>query len=165
MSTTGSTNPQGLDGIKAWCRVDGDYAKSGSAAVFFIDAGALLQATASLKAAGYYLEDVCGVDVREGIMLVYHFDRFDRPHRITLRMIVPHDRKEAPSIVSIFSGADWHERETFDFYGVVFTGHPNLKPLLLPDDLGFHPLLKEQEDQRKSIHQLLPIEMVIDHGA
>ena len=61
---------------------------------------------------------------------------------------------EVPSISNIYHGADWHERETRDFYGVVFSGHPNLKPLLLDEeDADFHPLLKE-ETNLKSLHEV-----------
>jgi len=59
-----------------------------------------------------------------------------------------------PSICDIYQGANWHERETRDLYGVNFDGHPNLKPLLLSDeDQDFHPLLKEEE-------KLKPLEKV-----
>jgi NADH-quinone oxidoreductase subunit C len=50
---------------------------------------------------------------------------------------------EIPTISSIFAGADWHERETHDFFGIKFIGHPNLTPLLLPEDADFHPLRKD----------------------
>jgi NADH-quinone oxidoreductase subunit C len=49
-----------------------------------------------------------------------------------------------PSIASIYPAADWHERETRDMFGIVFEGHPNLVPLLLPDDMTDHfPLRKD----------------------
>ena len=69
------------------------------------------------------------------------------PARVALRLTVPHAAKKAPSIAAIFSGADWHERECFDFFGVEFENHPDLKPLLLPDDLGIHPLAQGQGPQ------------------
>jgi NADH-quinone oxidoreductase subunit C len=74
--------------------------------------------------------------------------------------MLPHAAKHAPSIAAIFSGADWHERECFDFFGVTFDNHPGLKPLLLPDDLGQHPLLKEKD--RRSIYGLLPLAQAVD---
>jgi NADH-quinone oxidoreductase subunit C len=43
----------------------------------------------------------------------------------------------------VFPGANWHERETHDFFGIVFLGHPDLSPLLLPEDADFHPLRKD----------------------
>jgi NADH-quinone oxidoreductase subunit C len=79
--------------------------------------------------------------------------------RVVLRLTVAHGRKKAPSIEAIFSGANWHERECFDFFGVEFENHPSLKPLLLPDDLGITPLLKNQN--RRSIYSLLPLEQAV----
>jgi NADH-quinone oxidoreductase subunit C len=149
-----------LSQIQSWCKARGDYAQSGHHASFFVTAPHLLPAVRLLMDQGYFLESIAGVDVEEGIMLVYHFDRYDRSERVVLRLIAPHADKAAPSIASVFSGADWHERECFDFFGVVFTDHPGLKPLLLPDDLGVNPLLKLQG--RKSLHSLLPLGQLVD---
>lgn len=149
-----------LDQIQSWCKAQGDYAKSGHYASFFVETGNLLPAVRLLFDQGYFLESLAGVDVEEGIMLVYHFDRYDRSERVVLRLVAPHGDKKAPSIVPVYSGANWHERECFDFFGVVFEGHPELKPLLLPDDLGVNPLLKQQG--RKSLHSLLPLGQLVD---
>jgi len=107
----------------------------------------------------YILEDVSGADFQEGIMVVYHFDRLDQSGRITVRVLTSHEAPSVPSISSIFSGADWHERECYDFFGVIFEGHPNLKPLLLPDDLGEHPLIKVKD--RQSFYGILPFEQMV----
>lgn len=149
-----------LSQIDSYCRAQGDYPKSGHHASFFVTAQHLLPAVRVLFDQGYFLESIAGVDVEEGIMVVYHFDRFDRSERVVLRLVVPHQDKKAPSIVSVFTGANWHERECFDFFGVTFENHPDLKPLLLPDDLGINPLLKEQG--RKSLHSLLPLGQLVD---
>lgn len=164
MKKEGPINPHGIVGIEAWCRAPADFDKTGITASFLVDPDGLVPSVKRLKESGYFLEDIAGVDVREGIMLVYHFDRHDRAGRIAVRLIVPHEMKKAPSIVSLFSGANWHERECLDFFGVHFEGNPDMKPLLLPDDLGLHPLLKEQETKRRSICHLLPLDMVTDQG-
>ena len=52
-------------------------------------------------------------------------------------------RRVADTISPVFPGANWHERETHDFFGIVFRGHPNLEPLLLPEDATYHPLRKD----------------------
>lgn len=149
-----------LDQIQSWCKAHGDYAKSGHHASFFIEADGLLPAACLLLDQGYFLESIAGVDVEEGIMLVYHFDRFDCSERLVLRLLAPHADKKVPSISGVYSGASWHERECFDFFGVVFEGHAELKPLLLPDDLGVNPLLKQQG--RRSMHSLLPLGQLVD---
>jgi NADH-quinone oxidoreductase subunit C len=48
-----------------------------------------------------------------------------------------------PTISHVHPGANWHERESHDFFGIIFTGHPGLLPLLLPEDADFHPLRKD----------------------
>jgi len=69
-------------------------------------------------------------------------------------------KPEVPSISSIFSGAEWHEREAFDFYGIRFTGHPDLVPLLLPEDVDYHPLMKEDNGRTPLNDVLNPGEIV-----
>jgi NADH-quinone oxidoreductase subunit C len=152
--------PSELETIPAWRRVPGDYARSGCRADLSLDAENLPTAVQVLFDGGYFLEDIAGVDVDEGIMLAYHFDRYDASQRVVLRLTVPHQTKKAPSIAAIFSGADWHERECFDFFGVEFENHPGLKPLLLPDDMKLHPLLKEKD--RRSVYALLPLKQIVD---
>jgi len=149
-----------LGGIEAWARAECDYAKTGIHASFFLHQERLLAAGHLLLDRGYFLECISGIDVEEGIMVAYQFERFDRSERVVLRILVPHGDKRAPSLASVYSGADWHERECFDFYGVTFDGHPNLKPLLLPDDFGEPPLVKEQG--RKSLSAILPMELLVD---
>ncbi|MFC5905607.1 NADH-quinone oxidoreductase subunit C, partial [Streptacidiphilus monticola] len=63
--------------------------------------------------------------------------------RLLLRTRVPRDAASLPSAVDIFPGAAWHERETHEMFGVAFTGHPHLVPLLLPEGFEGHPLRKE----------------------
>jgi NADH-quinone oxidoreductase subunit C len=111
---------------------------------------------------GFYLVFVAGFQVRpdqetssphSGLAVVYQYARHDRQYRIKAWALVP-DSLEIPSISDIYQGADWHERETRDFYGIVFSGHHNLKPLLMADqDADFHPLLKE-EAKLKSLHEV-----------
>ncbi len=65
--------------------------------------------------------------------------------RVVVRCKMPRSNPEVPTISAVCSGANWHERETHDFFGIKFIGHPDLSPLLLPEDADFHPLLKDFE--------------------
>ncbi|WP_269853776.1 NADH-quinone oxidoreductase subunit C [Streptomyces sp. RPT161] len=62
---------------------------------------------------------------------------------LVLRTTVPHDAPELPTATGVYAGAAWHERETHEMFGVGFTGHPHLVPLLLPDGFEGHPLRKD----------------------
>ena len=75
--------------------------------------------------------------------IVYDFNHYSSFCRLTVRVRVPRSNPKIPTISAIYPGADWHERETHDFFGIKFIGHPNLIPLLLPEDSDFHPLLKD----------------------
>ncbi|MCQ4046498.1 NADH-quinone oxidoreductase subunit C [Streptantibioticus rubrisoli] len=62
---------------------------------------------------------------------------------LVLRTTVPHDAPELPTATGVYAGAAWHERETHEMFGVRFTGHPHLVPLLLPEGFEGHPLRKD----------------------
>jgi NADH-quinone oxidoreductase subunit C len=96
---------------------------------------------------GFALDAVTGVDwLAQGQMeVVYDYFHPTEPLRVVVRTRVPREAPELPSIAPVFPGANWHERETHDFFGIRFTGHPNLKPFLLPEDANFHPLRKDYQ--------------------
>ncbi len=92
----------------------------------------------------YYLVFVSAVHVEPAIDVVYQFAHFTSPSRVVARLPVDADGT-VPTICDIFQGANWHERETKDFYGVVFRNHPYLKPLILSEeDVDLKPLLKAE---------------------
>jgi NADH-quinone oxidoreductase subunit C len=64
-------------------------------------------------------------------------------HHLLLRTALPRERPRLASATAVYKGANWHERETFEMFGVIFDGHPNLIPLLLPDGFEGHPLRKD----------------------
>ncbi len=95
---------------------------------------------------GFFLEAVTGVDwIKEDrLEVVYDYNHYGpEPCRVVIRTFISRTEPEIPTISHIIPAADWHERETHDFYGIRFTGHPNLVPILLPEDADFHPLLKD----------------------
>lgn len=94
---------------------------------------------------GFSIDTVTGVDwLAAGEMeVVYDFFHPTLPLRIVIRTRVPRLKPEVPTISEVFPGANWHERETHDFFGIVFLGHPDLSPFLLPEDADFHPLRKD----------------------
>jgi NADH-quinone oxidoreductase subunit C len=84
--------------------------------------------------------------------VVYHLSSFTHRHRFVLKVILPRwkDDKpgglpEVPSVTSLWPTADWHEREVYDLSGVWFSGHPNLRRILLSEDWVGHPLRKDYE--------------------
>lgn len=139
-----------MQSLKALRLARCDYAKTGLAFAADLAPGDLPAAARQMLEAEYHLEDVCGLDLAEGLLAVYHFDHFLRPGRIALRVLVSRENPKIPTISHIYQGADWHEREAHDFYGILFTGHPNMMPLLLPEDADFHPLLKDAGARAKA---------------
>ena len=109
----------------------------------FVRAKDVVRAAKALLKQGYFLEDLTGLDVAEGIAVVYHFDHMDKPGRATLRVLVPHDAATVPSIAAVYDGAEWHERETMDFFPVDFVGNPNPSRLLLPGEMEPGVLAKD----------------------
>lgn len=145
------------------CRAKCEHAECGQTWILEVDEEQLLPSVRVIKEQGYFLEDVSATDFSEGFHVIYHFDHWEEPGRITLKMLVNHEHPEVPSISSIFPGADWHERECYDFYGIRFRDHPNLLPLLLPEDLGYHPLIKEP-DKRNSIYKIIPFYQMVNNS-
>lgn len=106
----------------------------------------LFETVSELNNLGYFIESITGVDWIEDkeIEVVYDFNLYDiESYRVVVRTRTERQDPRIPSITGIYTGANWHERETRDFFGVDFTGHPHLIPLLLPEDSDFHPLLKD----------------------
>jgi NADH-quinone oxidoreductase subunit C len=78
-----------------------------------------------------------------GFAVVAHLYSPGQRHHVLLRTRIPRERPELASLVEVYAGAGWHERETYEMFGVLFDGHPDLKPLLLPDGFEGHPLRKD----------------------
>ena len=74
---------------------------------------------------------------------VYHLLSMTHNRRIRLEVTAPDNDPHIPSVVSIYPTADWHERETYDFFGIIFDGHPALTRIFMPDDWPGHPQRKD----------------------
>ena len=98
-----------------------------------------------IDAKGFAIDAVTGVDwmVAGQMEVVYDFYHFHSPLHVVVRTRVPREKPELPTISGVFPGANWHERETHEFFGIKFLGHPKLIPLLLPEDAEYHPLRKD----------------------
>lgn len=79
----------------------------------------------------------------DGFRIVLHAWSVARRHGILLRTLVDRDAPRLASVVALYPGAAWHERETHEMFGVDFEGHPGLAPLLLPPEFEGHPLRKD----------------------
>ena len=77
--------------------------------------------------------------------VVYELLSTDRHHRLRVKVGLTEDDARVPSVTRLFPTANWHERETYDFLGVVFEGHPNLRRILLPEGWEGWPLRKTEE--------------------
>ncbi|MEP6526811.1 MAG: NADH-quinone oxidoreductase subunit C [Nocardioidaceae bacterium] len=74
---------------------------------------------------------------------VYHLLSMTHNRRIRLEVTAPDEDPHIPSVVSIYPTCDWHERETYDFFGIIFDGHPALTRIEMPDDWPGHPQRKD----------------------
>jgi NADH-quinone oxidoreductase subunit C len=87
----------------------------------------------------------------EEIAVVYHLHNLRENTRLRFKVYAPVSQPDVYSATALFSSANWMERETFDFFGVNFVGHPNLKRILNVDEMDYFPLRKEfpLEDQTR----------------
>lgn len=79
--------------------------------------------------------------------VVYNLYSIPFNHHLTIKVILPRDKPEIPTVSHIWKTADWHERETYDLLGIKFINHPDLRRILLPADWEGHPLQKDYKHQ------------------
>jgi len=147
-------NPTWMEGLPARLKTRPDYDRTGNTWAVFLLPEELEEAARRLLEREFFLEDIVGMDSTDGLVAVYHFVHFARPGRVALYVTVLHERPEIPSISPVFNGAAWHERECHDFFGIRFTGHPDLAPLLVPEGMDGYPLMKT-EGGRVPLNDLL----------
>lgn len=90
-----------------------------------------------------YLASVTAIDYLDRIDVVYQMRSLRNGRDFAVRIEVDRDESVAPSVTSVWRAADFQEREIYDLMGVTFTGHPNLKRILLYDEFDGHPLRKD----------------------
>ena len=102
-----------------------------------------------------FLTDLCAVHYperkNEEIAVVYHLHNLVDNFRIRFKVFTSIEKPDVFSATALYASANWMERETYDFYGVNFIGHPNLKRILNVDDMEYFPMRKEYalEDQSR----------------
>ncbi len=90
-----------------------------------------------------YIRSITGSDFEDHFEIVYSLYSFENNWPVNIKIKLEHEKPEVDSIVSVYKGADWFEREIWEMLGIDIKGHPGLKPLLLVGDEDFHPLLKD----------------------
>ncbi len=141
---TPSLSPTGGEGAIVRER---DYAKTGYHLEAAVSEEKILPVARYFHDQKFFLECLTCVDYTHKpedphFIITYQFNRWEEVERILLKLKVPKQVNEAPSIAPIIPAANWYEREVFDMYGVRFSGHPKLERLLLPLQSKIHPLLK-----------------------
>ena len=94
-----------------------------------------------------FLADICGADrgpeEDPRFEVNYHLFSTTKHHRIRLKVVLSETDVHVPTVTTVWRTANWHERETFDLFGVIFDGHPDMRRILLPDDWQGHALRKD----------------------
>jgi NADH-quinone oxidoreductase subunit C len=92
------------------------------------------------------LEDLSGVDMytpTDRFQVVYHLFSLKNRYRLRVKVVVDESDLKVPTISSVWSTANWHEREAYDMFGIIFDGHPDLRRLYMPDEFEYYPLRKD----------------------
>lgn len=94
-----------------------------------------------------YLQCQGAYDLGKELVTFYHLvklaDQASSVEEVRIKVFLPRDNPVVPSVYWIWKAADWQERESYDMYGIVYTGHPNLKRILMPEDWVGWPLRKD----------------------
>jgi len=90
-----------------------------------------------------HLELLGGVDYKDRMEVVYVLFSMKHRHRYTVKCHLSRETPSVPSVESVWGVANWHEREAYDMFGIVFEGHSDLRRILCPDDWEGYPLRKD----------------------
>ncbi len=83
------------------------------------------------------------VPVAERFLVVYHLTSIKNKERVRLKVKVDGDNPVCPTLTSVYPAANWYERETFDMFGIVFEGHPDMRRMYMPEEYDYYPLRKD----------------------
>jgi NADH-quinone oxidoreductase subunit C len=109
-----------------------------------------------------FLRSLSGVDYLDELEVAYHLYSYRHGHSAAIKSRCPPDDAHMPTVSHLWQTANWHEREAAELFGFVFDGHPDLRPLLTEEGLGYYPLRKThplaeieewQEDQLKTAEE------------
>ncbi len=95
-----------------------------------------------------FLTDICGMHFPDAepsrqFSVVYHMHNWINNVRVRIKCYLDAGNPEIPTVTGLFAGANWQERETYDFFGIIFKGHPQLKRILNMDEMTSFPMRKE----------------------
>lgn len=133
-----------------------DQAATGVTLDTLVPAESVRAFASAVRSEEFLVESVTALDAKSKMMVLYHFTRVDAPVRLCGRVLIDREAPECPTISDIYPGANWHERETHDFYGIVFAGHPDLSPLILPEESAGLMPLRKSEKNLKELGEVIP---------
>jgi NADH/F420H2 dehydrogenase subunit C len=115
------------------------------------------------------LTSVSGVDMRDHLEVIHHLRSLSRNWLLQVRVKLEPGKPQVDSLVGLWLSANWLERETYDLFGIIFVGHPDLRRILLDDDFEGYPLLKSFHPTPMTIHdrattQVAPEEALSGEG-
>jgi len=93
-----------------------------------------------------FLSDLCGIDMytpEKRFGVIYNLLSLKNRHRLRIKTFVEEENPKVQTITGIWGTANAHERETYDMFGIIFVGHPDLRRMYMPDDFEYHPLRKD----------------------
>ena len=91
----------------------------------------------------YFEFSTCTDRPPDHLDLIYYCYSYAHKHRVAIKVQLDRDNPAIPTVCDLWKNAEWNEREIFDLFGVVFTGHPDLRRLMMPEDWEGHPLRKD----------------------
>ncbi len=117
--------------------------------ILSVERDAILDAAKALRDLGFErLGMLTAVDRGETFEYVCRLHSFSMSASISLKCDIPRDDPHVASLTCLWPAANWHEREAYDLFGIVFDGHPDLRRILMPEEWEGYPLRKDYRDER-----------------